>query len=246
MLNKEYIKPSTSPYTTPILIVKKPDGGLRIYIDYRALNSLTIKNRNASPLIRETLTKLCAAKIFNKFDIIAAFNEIRMKEGDEEKTAFLTRYDLFEYLMMPFGLCNAFSTFQTFINEVLREYLNDFCSAYLDDILIYNNNKKEHVEHIKKVLEKLKQAGLYLDINKCQFHVKEVKYLRLIITTKGLKMDSKKIKIIVNWKTPRCVKDVQAFLGFVNFYRRFIHRYSRIAAPLSNLTKKDQKSFIFP
>lgn len=236
MLGKGYIRPSTSPYAAPVLIVKKPDGGLRICVDYRALNSLTVKNRNAPPLIRETLAKLCSAKIFSKFDIIAAFNEIRMKEGDEEKTAFLTRYGLFEYMVMPFGLCNAPSTFQAFINEVLREYLDNFCSAYLDDILVYSNSKEEHVEHVKKVLRKLQQAGLYLDINKCQFHVQEVKYLGLIITTDGLKMDPQKIDTIVNWKAPRCVKDVQAFLGFANFYRRFIHGYSRIAAPLSNLT----------
>ena len=246
MLGKGYIRPSTSPYAAPVLIVKKPDGGLRICVDYRALNALTIKNRNAPPLIRETLSKLCAAKIYSKFDIIAAFNEIRMKEGDEEKTAFLTRYGLFEYTVMPFGLCNAPSTFQAFINDTLREHLDVFCSAYLDDILVYSNTKEEHIDHVRKVLDKLKRAGLYLDINKCQFHVTEVKYLGLIITTEGLKMDPKKIDTIVNWKTPRCVKDVQAFLGFANFYRRFIHGYSKIAAPLSNLTKKDQKSFIFP
>ncbi len=246
MLGKGYIRPSTSPYAAPVLIVKKPDGGLRICVDYRALNSLTVKNRNAPPLIRETLAKLCTARVFSKFDIIAAFNEVRMKEGDEEKTAFLTRYGLFEYLVMPFGLCNAPSTFQAFINEVLREHLDVFCSAYLDDILIYSNNKTEHIEHIKKVLQKLKDAGMYLDINKCQFHVQEVKYLGIMITTEGLKMDPQKVDTIVKWKAPRCVKDVQAFLGFANFYRRFIHGYSKIAAPLSNLTRKDQKSFIFP
>ena len=122
MLGKGYIRPSTSPYAAPVLNVKKPDGGLRICIDYRALNALTIKNRNAPPLIRETLAKLCAARMFTKFDIIAAFNEIRMKEGDEEKTAFLTRYGLFEYVVMPFGLCNAPSTLQAFINDVQQTF----------------------------------------------------------------------------------------------------------------------------
>ena len=246
MLGKGYIRPSTSPYAAPVLIVKKPDGGLRICIDYRALNALTVKNRNAPPLIRETMAKLCAAKIYTKFDIIAAFNEIRMAKGDEEKTAFLTRYGLFEYTVMPFGLCNAPSTFQAFINDVLREYLDVFCSAYLDDILIYSNSQEEHTEHAQKVLEKLKQAGLYLDINKCQFHVQEVKYLGLMITTEGLKMDPQKVETITQWKPARCVKDVQAFLGFANFYRRFIRGYSKIAAPLSALTRKDRKAFMFP
>ena len=246
MLGKGYIRPSTSPYAAPVLIVQKPDGGLRICVDYRALNALTVKNRNAPPLIRETMAKLCQAKVFTKFDIIAAFNEIRMAKGDEEKTAFLTRYGLFEYTVMPFGLCNAPSTFQAFINDTLREYLDVFCSAYLDDILIYSDNREEHVKHVKMVLDKLKQAGLYLDINKCQFHVQEVKYLGLLITTDGLKMDPRKVETIVKWKPARCVKDVQAFLGFANFYRRFIKDYSRIAAPLTALTRKDRKAFVFP
>lgn len=124
--------------------------------------------------------------------------------------------------------------------------MNVFCSAYLDDILVYSDTKEEHIEHVEKVLEKLHSAGLYLDINKCEFHTKQVKYLGLIITTEGLKMDPQKIETVKHWKAPRCVKDVQAFLGFANFYRRFVHGYSKIAAPLSNLTRAEQKSFVFP
>ena len=171
MFGKGFIRPSTSLYAALVLIVKKPNGGLRVYIDYRALNTLTIKNRNASPLIRETLAKLYTARLYSKFDIIAAFNEIRIHEGNEQKTAFLTRYGLYEYVVMPFGLCNAPATFQAFINRTLREYLNVFYTAYLDDILIYSDNKEEHIQHVGLVLEKLKQAGLFLDINKCEFHV---------------------------------------------------------------------------
>ena len=246
MLGKGFIRRSTSPYAAPVLIVKKPDGGLRICIDYRALNALTIRNRNAPPLIKETLARLCSARIYSKFDVIAAFNEVRMKEGHEEKTAFLTRYGLFEYTVMPFGLCNAPSTFQAFINDVLRQYLDEFCSAYLDDILIYSNSLGEHIQHVGKVLSQLQSTGLFLDINKCEFHVTQVKYLGLIITTDGLKMDPQKIESILEWKQPRCVKDVQAFLGFANFYRRFIKAYSTIAAPLTRLTKADNKHFVFP
>lgn len=247
MLGKGYIRPSTSLYAAPVLIVKKPDGGLRLCVDYRALNALTIPNRNAPPLIKETLAKLCAARIYSKFDIIAAFNEIRVKDGHEEKTAFLTRYDLYEYIIMPFGLCNAPATFQAFINDVLREYLDVFCIAYLDDILIYSNIKEEHIYHVGKVLEKLQQAGLYLDINKCDFHTTRVKYLGLIITIDEVEMDSKKIEAITQWKEPRCTKDVQAFLGFANFYRKFISEYSSIAAPLTRLTHTEQKkNFVYP
>lgn len=247
MLGKGYIRPSTSPYAAPVLIVKKPDGGLRVCVDYRALNALTIPNRNAPPLIKETLAKLCAAKVYSKFDIIAAFNEVRMKEGHERKTAFLTRYGLYEYTVMPFGLCNAPATFQAFINEALREYLDVFCTAYLDDILIYSDSEEEHITHVGKVLAKLQEAGLYLDIDKCDFHVTRVKYLGLIITTSGVEMDSKKINAITQWKEPRCTRDVQAFLGFANFYRKFIWGYSQIVAPLTNLTRSQVKgNFVYP
>lgn len=246
MLGKDFIRPSHSNFAAPVLIVKKPDGGLRVCVDYRALNAVTIKNRNAPPLIRETLARLCAAKVYTKFDIIAAFNEIRVRPGDEEKTAFITRYGLFEYVVMPFGLCNAPGTFQSMINDILRPYLDDFCTAYLDDILIYSNSVEEHKVHVKKVLIKLKEAGLFLDINKCEFHVTEVKYLGLIITTDGIKMDPAKVEAILEWKDARNVKDVQAFLGFANFYHRFIYNYSKLTKPLTDLTRTENANFSFP
>lgn len=246
MLGKGYIRPSTSEYAAPVLIVKKPDGGLRVCVDYRALNGLTIKNRNAPPLIRDTLARLCSAKYFSKFDIIAAFNEIRMRHGDEKKTAFLTRYGLFEYVVMPFGLCNAPGTFQSFINATLHEYLDDFCTSYMDDILIYSRTREEHVTQVSKVLKRLQKAGLFLDINKCEFFATEVRYLGLIITTEGVKMDPAKIEVVVNWPAPRNLKDVQAFLGFANFYRKFILGYSQIAGPLTKLTRIGEKEFKYP
>ena len=190
MLEKNYIRQSISSYATLVLIVKKLDDDLRIYVDYRALNALIIRNRNTLSLIRNTLVKLYMTKWYIKFDIIVVFNEIRIKKGHEEKITFLTRYDLFEYIIMPFDLYNASSTFQAFINDVLREYLNVFCFAYLNDILIYSNNKKKHVKHVRKILEKLKHVNLYLNINKCEFHIKQVKYLELIIIIEGLKMNS--------------------------------------------------------
>ena len=246
MLGKGFIRPSSSEYAAPVLIVKKPEGGLRVCVDYRALNAITVKNRNAPPLIRETLAQLCRAKIYSKFDIIAAFNEVRMRKGDEHKTAFLTRYGLFEYVVMPFGLCNAPGTFQAFINDTLREYLDDFCTSYLDDILIYSDNKKDHIAHVSKVLERLRRAGLFLDIDKSEFFVTSVKYLGLIITTDGVRMDPKKIEAILNWKSPKNIRDVQAFLGFANFYRKFILGYSRIIAPLTKLTRNEEKDFMYP
>ena len=148
ILGKGYIRPSTSLYTAPVLIIKKPDRGLRVCVNYRALNALTICNRNAPPLIKDTLARLYAAKVYSKFDIIVVFNEIRIRKGHKEKTVFLTRYGLYKYIVMPFRLYNASATFQAFINETLREYLDDFCTAYLDDILIYSNIMREYIRHV--------------------------------------------------------------------------------------------------
>jgi hypothetical protein len=248
MLGKGFIRASTSPYAAPVLVVRKPQGGLRICVDYRALNSLTRKNRNAPPAIRETLARMNKVSIMSIVDVIAAFNMVRIKEGDEEKTAFLTRYGLYEYLVMPFGLCNAPGTFQNFINNVLREYLDIFCSAYIDDVLIYSEREEDHEKHVLAVVDKLIANGLYMDVTKCKFNTRRVKYLGLIVTTEGIEMDPAKVQAVKDWKKPTCVKDVQAFLGFANFYRRFILGFSAIAKPLTELTKnpKEGKASPFP
>ena len=245
MLEKDFIRFSKFDYAILVLIIKKLEEDLRVCVNYRALNALIIKNRNASSLIRETLTRLCAIRIYSKFDIIAAFNEVRMREKDEKKIVFLTRYDLFEYVVMSFELCNAFEIFQSFINNTLREYLNDFYFNYLDDILIFSNFKKEHIEHVRKVLKRLKEINLFLNIDKCEFFVISVKYLDLIITIDDIKMNSQKIETIVNWKSSKCVKNVQIFLDFVNFYRKFIFDYFRLAASLSKLTKITEIDFAY-
>ena len=187
-LSKGFIWASHSESAAPVLFVKKPGGGLRFCIDYRGLNAVTVKNRYPLPLISETLNRLSRAKIFTKLDIIAAFNRLRIREGDESLTAFHTHFELFEYLVMPFGLCNGPALFQNYINDTLHEYLNDFYTAYLDDILIYSDNEAEHEIHVKHVLQKLEEAGLQADITKCAFHVTQVPYLGLIITTEGVKI----------------------------------------------------------
>ena len=240
-LEKGFIRPSNSSAASPVLFARKPGGGLRLCVDYRALNAITVKNRYPIPLIQETLARICRAKIYTKLDIIAAFNKIRMAAGEEWKTAFRTRYGLYESLVMNFGLCGAPSTFQKYINDLLHDYLDDFCTAYIDDILIYSDNEKEHKKHVRLVLARLREAGLQVDIDKCAFGVSEVRYLGLIITTQGVQMDQEKLKAVTEWKTPACVKDVQAFLGFANFYRRFIQGFSLLAKPLTQLTKKDTK-----
>lgn len=238
-LGKGFIRASRSPAASPVLFVRKPGGGLRFCVDYRALNALTVKNRYPIPLIRETLDRLCRARYYTKIDIIAAFNRLRIAKGDEWKTAFRTRYGLFEYLVMPFGLTNGPASFQHYVNDALREHLDIFCTAYLDDILIYSNSLEEHKRHVKQVLQRLREFGLQADIAKCEFHVQEVKYLGLIVDTNGIRMDPRKVSAVVDWPTPKSVKDIQSFLGFANFYRRFIRDFATKANPLTKLTKKD-------
>jgi hypothetical protein len=235
-LSKGFICTSSSPTRAPILFVKKGDGSLRLCVDYRGLNEGTIKNRYPLPLLHQTLLRLQKARYFTKLDIHGAYNLVWMAEGEEWKTVFRTRYGLFESLVMPFRLTNAPASFQHFINDVLRPYLDVFVTAYLDDILIYSDNLEDHRRHVLKVLEALMKAGLHLKPEKCEFHRQEVKYLGFIVSTTGTKMDPAKITTIQEWPQPQNVKDIQLFLGFANFYHRFIKGYSSIVAPLTRLT----------
>src|SRR5580692_4995423 len=202
MLDKGFIRESSSPAAVPLLLAAKPGGGVRICHDYRGLNNVTIKNRYPLPLIRETLDALCHAKFYTKLDIIAAFNNIRIAEGHEWKTAFITRFGLFETLVMPFGLCNAPASFQHYINHTLFDLLDRFCTAYLDDVLVYSATRKEHREHVREVVRRLREAGLQIDITKCDFETNRTKYLGLIITPERIRMDPAKVATIREWKDP--------------------------------------------
>ena len=238
LLDKGFIRTSNSPAASPVLFAKKPGGGLRMCIDYRALNALTKRDRYPLPLIQETLNNVAKAKWFTKLDVIAAFHKVRVREGDEWMTAFRTRFGLYEWLVTPFGMANSPSTFQRYINWVLRDYLDAFCTAYLDDVLIYTNGSlREHRRQVDQVLGKLKEAGLFVDIKKCEFEVKTTKYLGFIIEAgKGIRMDPAKVQAIVSWQAPTTVKGVRSFLGFANFYRRFIKNFAGLATPLTRLT----------
>lgn len=239
-LDKGYIRVSHSPAAAPVLFVRKPGGGLRFCVDYRALNDITRKDRYPLPLIKETLHQIGKAKYFTKLDVIAAFNKVRVAEGDEWKTAFRTRYGLFEYLVTPFGLANAPSTFQRYINHALREYLDLFVSAYVDDILIYTEGSlRKHQRHVKQVLQKLQDAGLFVDIDKCEFNTQSTKYLGYIIEAgQGIRMDPAKIQVIKDWEKPTSVRGVRSFLGFANFYHAFIEGFAELVHPLNALTTK--------
>ena len=235
-LDKGFIEPSQAPYASPVLFVKKPNGSLRFCIDYRKLNALTKKDRYPLPLIDETLARISSAKVFTKLDIRQAFHRIRMDPNSEELTTFRTRYGAYKCKVLPFGLTNGPATYQRYMNDVLFDYLDDFCTAYLDDILIYSDNELEHTDHVRKVLLRLRTAGLQADILKCEFGVTRTKYLGFIISTKGVEVDPEKVQVVHDWKEPRTVKGIQSFLGFCNFYRRFIPGYSNIAKPLIQLT----------
>ena len=245
MLAKNYIRASIFDYTSLVLIIKKSDENLRVCVNYKALNALIIKNRNSFSLIKKILARLCAVKFYIKLDVIVTFNKIRIASGDEKKTAFLIRYRLFEYVVMPFELCNAPETFQLYINETFKEYLNDFVSAYLNDVFIYSNIKEKHTAHIRKVLNKLKKTGLFLDIDKCEFYVIEVKYFELIIIIEGVKMNPEKVKAILKWPILKNLKNVQTFLNFVNFYKKFIAEYFKLIQSFIAITKANKKNFIF-
>lgn len=212
LLDKDYIRASSSPAGAPVLFVRKPGGGLRFCVDYRALNAISRADRYPLPLIKETLEKLSKSKWFTKLDVRSAFHKLRIKEGDEWKTAFRTRFGLFEWLVMPFGLNGAPASFQRYINETLREYLDDFCFAYVDGVLVFTDGSlSEHEDKVRLVLKKLQKAGLGLDIDKCEFSVKETKYLGFIISSNGrtslVKMDPEKVRAISEWQVPGPPKD---------------------------------------
>ena len=237
-LAKGFIRASTSPAGAPILFVKKKTGKLRLCVDYRALNNITIKNRYPLPLIPEALDRLKTARIFTKMDLRGAYNLVRIKEGDEWKTAFRTRYGHFECLVMPFGLTNAPAAFQHFMNDVLRESLDHFVLVYLDDILVFSDSQEEHVQHVRSVLERLIAAKLYCAPEKCEFNVHRTEFLGFVVGENGVSMAEDKVNAVLAWPCPTRVKELQQFLGFANFYRRFISGYSRIITPLTKLLRK--------
>jgi hypothetical protein len=235
-LEQGWIRSSTSPAGAPIHFVKTKDGSLRLCVDYRGLNAMTMKDRIPLRLIGEALDRLANAKIYTKLDVKDAYHNLRIAKGDEWKTAFRTKYGLYEHLVMPFGLTNAPASFQHRMNEVLSDYLDVFCIAYLDDILIYLDDLEQHHQHVRRILETVEEVGLMLKASKCEFHADRMEYLGYIISPTGISMDPEKVKGAAEWREPTNVNGVQSFLGFANFYRRFIRDFSKITTPLTKLT----------
>ncbi|KAG9095246.1 hypothetical protein FS749_010807 [Ceratobasidium sp. UAMH 11750] len=238
-LENGLIRPSKSPMASPIIFIKKKNGKLRMVIDYCQLNIMTIKNVYPLPKMLDLITKLCGVTIFTKLDLKWGYNLVCIKEGDEWKTAFKTKYRLFKYLVMLFGLTNAPATFQHFMHDVFRDLLDIYVIVYLDNILIFSKSKMDHDTHVPEVLRHLRANHLYCKLEKCFFYVTEIDYLGLMVSPDSIKVDQEKVTKAVDWKNPHNVMGVQEFLGFVNFYCRFIPDYSAKAAPLFQLLKKD-------
>ncbi|KAJ1602776.1 hypothetical protein NDA14_000872 [Ustilago hordei] len=236
-LEKGFIRPSKSPARSPVLFVPKKDGGLRLCVDYRGLNEITVKNRAPLPLIEEQLFLLRKARIYTKLDLRAAYNLIWIAKGDEWKTAFGTQLGLYEYLVMPFGLANAPAHFQSFINDIFRDIIGIYVVVYLDDFLIFSDTEEAHVKHVTEVLTRLRSNRLFAKLSKCEFHTKTVEFLGYIIKPTGIEMDPEKVRTVKEWPMPESIHDIQRFLGFANFYQRFIAHFARIAKPLTALVK---------
>ncbi|KAK3529708.1 hypothetical protein QTP70_034700 [Hemibagrus guttatus] len=244
-LAQGYIYPSTSPAASSFFFVAKKDGGLRPCIDYRVLNKITVKFRYPLPLVPAALERLRGATVFTKLDLYSAYNLIRIRKGDEWKTAFVTPTGHYEYRVMPYGLANAPSMFQDFMHEVLRDFLHKFVVVYIDDILIYSRSMADHQRHVAEVLHRLRDYNLFLKAEKCLFHQPTVQFLGYVIDHSGVRMDEKKVTAVQDWPTPTTVKELQRFLGFANFYRRFIRGYSSVTSPLINLLRNKPKTLVW-
>jgi len=234
LLDKKYIRPSVPPWGAPVLFVKKKDGTLRMCIDYPQLNKLTIKNKYPLPRIDEIFDQVKGAIVFSKIDLCSGYHQIRIREEDIAKIAFRTRYGHYE----PFGLTNAPAIFMCLMNSVFHQFLDKFVLIFIDDILIYSRSREEDKEHLRLVLQTLREHQLYGKFSKCNFFKEEIRYFGHIITIQGITMDPKKIRTIMEWPVPKDVADIRSFMGLASYYRRFVEGFSRVAYPITSLQKK--------
>ena len=241
LVSKGFVRPSTSPWGAPVLFVKKKDGSLRFCIDYRELNKVTIRNQYSLPRIDDLFYQLQGARVFSKIDMKSGYHQLKIRSEDVPKTAFKARYGHYEFLVMPFGLTNALVVFMDLMNRIFQPYLDQFVIVFIDDILIYSGSKEDHEEHLRVVLQILRENRLYAKFSKCQFWLDSVAFLGHVISAEGVYVDPQKIEAIVNGKPPTNVTAIRSFLGLAEYYRKFVEGFSKLAAPLTKLTRKEEK-----
>jgi hypothetical protein len=239
LLDKGYIQPSISPWGCSALFVEKKDKEMSLCVDYRPLNAVTIKNKYPLPRIDILFDQLAGAQVFSKIDLRSGYHQIKIRAEDIPKTAFTTRYGLYEYLVMSFGLTNGLAHFMYLMNSVFMLELDKFVMVFIDDILIYSRSMKEHKEHLRIVLQRLREHKLYAKFSKCEFWIKEVPFLGHVVSTEGITVDPSKVKEVWEWKPPTSVSEVQSFLGLAGYYRLFIPNFSKIVKPITKLLKKE-------
>ena len=218
--------------------MKKKDGTLRLCMDYRKLNRVTVKNKYPLPRIEDLFDQLNGACYFSKIDLRSGYHQLRVRDSDIPKTAFRTRYGHFEFVVMPFGLTNAPAAFMDLMNRIYRPYLDQFLVVFVDDILIYSNGRAEHERYLQLALQVLRENQLYAKLEKCDFWLQEVQFLGHMVSKEGISVDPAKVEVVMRWERPKSVFEIRSFLGLAGYYRRFIKNFSRIACPMTRLTRK--------